>query len=203
MSDRQLVLKRVRASTRHRVDHPGPHQPPELPGGWGTFAAALEGAGGRVHGPFDSGQLAGRLSAWLEQRADGGRVVAVEAAASRLGPGPWELAEVEADPHSFEGTAVAVLLGGVAVAENGAVAVEGRLAPQRALPFLCRHLVLLVSTDAVVPDLHTAFHRLPNDALAHHHLTWISGPSKTADIEQTLVYGAHGPLTLDVFGMEP
>jgi L-lactate dehydrogenase complex protein LldG len=33
---------------------------------------------------------------------------------------------------------------------------------------------------------------------ALHHVTWMSGPSKTADIEQTLVIGAHGVCALAV-----
>ena len=61
------------------------------------------------------------------------------------------------------------------------------------------------SVEERVEDLHAAFAALPPDALAGHHLTWISGPSKTADIEQTLVLGAHGPRALAVlgFGAEP
>ena len=201
MSDRAFVLERLRRATRRRVPHPGLHPPPALPGGWETFAAALRGAGGEAHGPFDPQRLTDRMRSLASERSRSGRIVAVEAAASQLGAGPWELASVDAEPHSFDAVEVAILLASVGVAENAAVAIEGRVAPQRALPFLTRHLLLLLRVDHISPDLHSAFARLPADALFHHHLTWISGPSKTADIEQTLVYGAQGPLTLDVFGI--
>ena len=56
--------------------------------------------------------------------------------------------------------------------------------------------MVLVPATALVADLVTAQARLP--VPPPHHLTWMSGPSKTADIEQTLVVGAHGSRSLTV-----
>ena len=80
------------------------------------------------------------------------------------------------------------------------MAVAGAFAPHRALHFLCQRLVLLLPVERIVPDMHAAIADLAAEAPREHHLTWISGPSKTADIEQALVYGAHGPLALAVVG---
>jgi L-lactate dehydrogenase complex protein LldG len=93
---------------------------------------------------------------------------------------------------------LALANGRLAVAENGAVAVLGADVRERALLHLAERLILVVPATGLVPDLHSAFRALPVDALDAHHLTWIAGPSKTADIEQTLVHGAHGPRALAV-----
>jgi L-lactate dehydrogenase complex protein LldG len=104
--------------------------------------------------------------------------------------------DVGADPHSFADVAVAILVGATPVAENGAIALAGSEARPRALHVLCERLIVLVDPDEVVPEMHAAFARIPDGALAHHHYTWVSGPSKTADIESVLVIGAHGPRAL-------
>src|SRR5262249_6899687 len=104
-------------------------------------------------------------------------------------------------PHAAADVALAILCGTLAVAENGAVGLEGREASPRALPVLCEHLVLLIEIRRIVPDMHAALAQLPEGALAHHHFTFVAGPSKTADIEGELVLGAHGARSLSVFGV--
>jgi L-lactate dehydrogenase complex protein LldG len=90
---------------------------------------------------------------------------------------------------------VAILQGEFAVAENGAVWVERFIL--RALPFITQHLVLIVEKTELAPTMHEAYQRIGKKELPMFGL-FISGPSKTADIEQSLVYGAHGARTLTV-----
>jgi L-lactate dehydrogenase complex protein LldG len=104
---------------------------------------------------------------------------------------------LEKDPRAFEDVSVAILAGHFCVAENGAVWITEENMGDRVLPFICEHLVLVVSASAVCGSMHDAYERI--GLSGHNFGTFIAGPSKTADIEQSLVLGAHGPKTLTIF----
>ncbi len=95
------------------------------------------------------------------------------------------------DPHHLENVDFAVLRGELAVAENGAVWITDEHLRHRVLFFLCQHLALVVPLRDLVPHMHAAYERI--SVGAKQFGAFISGPSKTADIEQSLVIGAHGP----------
>ncbi|MCY2968565.1 MAG: LUD domain-containing protein [Planctomycetota bacterium] len=95
-----------------------------------------------------------------------------------------------ADPHDVEDVWLAVLPGEFAVAENAAVWFLGRRLKHRVVPFITQHLVLVVPRDQVVNNMHEAYDRLKFGTVEFG--VFLSGPSKTADIEQSLVIGAHG-----------
>lgn len=81
------------------------------------------------------------------------------------------------------------------VAENGAVYLESNDVSERAAIVLAEHIVVLVSRQTIVPTMHEAVSQLHAGA----GCSWfLSGPSKTADIEQSLVIGAQGSRTLRV-----
>jgi L-lactate dehydrogenase complex protein LldG len=101
-------------------------------------------------------------------------------------------------PHQLEGVDLGIIEGEFGVAENGAVWVPGRnLGPQRAIYVISEHLVLIVPAGQIVHTMQHAYDRIrferPGFGL------FISGPSKTADIEQSLVIGAHGPRSCTLF----
>ncbi len=77
------------------------------------------------------------------------------------------------------------------VAENGAIWVEPSADMERSSIFLAEHLVIEVPKSELVDDMHEAYQRLKGREFSYG--TFISGPSKTADIEQSLVIGAQGP----------
>jgi L-lactate dehydrogenase complex protein LldG len=101
-----------------------------------------------------------------------------------------------ADPHDLNDVDFCVLPGELGVAENGAVWVCERGTPHRAAWFLAQHTALVLTASAIVHNMHDAYERIsvggPGFAL------FISGPSKTADIEQALVIGAQGPRSCTV-----
>lgn len=103
----------------------------------------------------------------------------------------------QTDPHSLENVYLAIIKSSLAVAENGAVWVTSRETKVRVLPFICEHLAVIVPKDKIVPTLHEAYTLL--EISDHDFGTFIAGPSKTADIEQSLVLGAHGPKSMTVF----
>ena len=108
-----------------------------------------------------------------------------------------ELLSAKVDPHSYEDVELAVIKAHFAVAENGAVWLTDELMCQRIIPYICQHLAVVISADSIVPTLHEAYEKI--GAGDYGFGGFIGGPSKTADIEQALVLGAHGPLTMTVF----
>lgn len=90
----------------------------------------------------------------------------------------------------------AVMPAAFAVAENGALWLNEKQMGIRALPFICEHLVLVVNEGEIVANMHEAYERITG--YLEGFGVFIAGPSKTADIEQSLVIGAHGPKSLTV-----
>jgi L-lactate dehydrogenase complex protein LldG len=68
--------------------------------------------------------------------------------------------------------------------------------PHRAIYFIAQHVALVVPASRVVHNMHEAYERLRFERAGYG--CFISGPSKTADIEQSLVIGAHGARSLTV-----
>lgn len=101
---------------------------------------------------------------------------------------------------SLEDLEAAVIQGEFAVAENSAIWVTHASVKIRVLPFICQHLVVVLQRDAIINNMHEAYERIGNDGYGFG--VFIAGPSKTADIEQSLVLGAHGPKSMTVFLMD-
>ena len=95
------------------------------------------------------------------------------------------------DPHTLKDVDLAIIKGEFAVAENGAVWVKEADARHRALYFIAQKLMIVVPKGEVVHSMHEAYTKVSFDAKDIFGI-FISGPSKTADIEQSLVIGAHG-----------
>ena len=101
------------------------------------------------------------------------------------------------DPHQLQDIDFAVLPGHFAVAENAAVWVTDEGVPHRAIYFIAQHVALVVPATEIVHNMHEAYERLRFETSGFG--CFVSGPSKTADIEQSLVIGAHGARSLTVF----
>ena len=101
------------------------------------------------------------------------------------------------DPHVTETVDFAVLPAQFAVAENGALWVTDENVKHRAIYFICQHLAFIVPRNQILSNMHQAYERLSFGQ--QQFGAFISGPSKTADIEQSLVIGAHGPKSTVVY----
>ena len=112
----------------------------------------------------------------------------------------FELISATADPHTYDDVELAIIKAHFSVAENGAVWLTEEVMGQRIIPYICQHLAVIVNADSILPTLHEAYEKI--GAGEYGFGGFIGGPSKTADIEQALVLGAHGPLTMTVFIMK-
>ena len=95
-------------------------------------------------------------------------------------------------PHQWNDVDIAIVPGELAVAESAAVWVSNADNRYRSVYFLTQKLVLLVPRHAIVDTMRDAYDRI--SVREHGFGGFISGSSRTADIEQSLVMGAHGAM---------
>jgi L-lactate dehydrogenase complex protein LldG len=171
------------------AEHPGSEGPWQTFGDRvATFRERLEAAAGECVAVADESRLAEAVAAIVRERS-ASRVLSLVAAVPSIGAAPR-------DPHDVDGVGLAVLEAGIGVAENGAVWItDGGLAP-RSVFSLPEHLAVVLRSGAIVDQMHDAYARLSFAGPGFG--CFLSGPSKTADIEQALVIGAHGARTLTV-----
>lgn len=101
------------------------------------------------------------------------------------------IANDEEDPHNLKHIDLAIVKGEFAVAENVAVWLKNPENRHRSLYFIAQNIVIVVKKSDIVNNMHEAYERLNFEDSGYG--VFVSGPSKTADIEQSLVIGAHGP----------
>ena len=189
MSSREFILDRVRRS------QPAPLPLPEVPtfdrplaSLQKTFGAALTRMGGAVA----EAPSQGSLDALIRERFPQARVICSatpEVAGTRA-------IESVRHPADLEDVDVGVVRAVFGVAETGSVWLSEREFVINALGFLSQHLVVLLDPQAIVPNLHHAYHH--RGFFDASYAVLMTGPSATADIEGVLIRGAQGIRTLTV-----
>ncbi|MEI6072584.1 MAG: LUD domain-containing protein [Verrucomicrobiae bacterium] len=220
MNEREIILGRIREAIRTLAPIPGDHPiserdaaahiPEWLPRVGESFEdrlALFRTNAADLKAAFvllDSPEL---LYAKLREiaAAEGWKKVASHAsgltdpACAALGL-PVLLTDSGFSPHDMESCDAGISACDALIAQTGSVLVTSQSAGGRALSVLPPHHVVLASRDQLLPDLPSAFALLKTKyAPAYPSLiSFITGPSRTGDIERILVLGAHGPKKLTI-----
>lgn len=192
MSSRAAILGAVQKNAAP----PKPLPTLELPAGAATyepvdkFTEVLTSIGGRVVPLWPGDDLYITIS---QVYADTGSIV------TTLRDAPYDAVPpaAQGEPQVLAPVEVALLPATMGVAENGAVWLTEAQYGIRVLPFICQHLAVVLRADSIVANMPDAYEQIAGQDYGFG--VFIAGPSKTADIEQSLVLGAHGPKTMTVF----
>lgn len=193
MSSREKILSKIKANKPTLLDLPNididffVDETDELT----QFKKMVEVVGGNLISIKSKSELCSKITALFPEAKNNYSHIIDCAEINSI-----HLTEIQS-PHELEDLDVLVLEGTVGVAENGAIWLSGQGIPVRVLPFITKHLVLVLSEENIVATQHHAFEEITN--LDFDYGLFISGPSKTADIEQSLVIGAQGALSLTIF----
>lgn len=205
MGSREKILAQLRSQELPNQDLP------DLSGPWiaydslaEQFAKALQFIGGACHFVASLDEAREHLQSKPEFQV----AKQITSLVPDLLPGNIDEKQSD-DPHQLETLDFAIVPGEFGVAENGAIWLWDAAIRHRVLLFITQHLVLVISANQIVPTMHHAYERLSFDHASlggnlgtpsHNKFgAFIAGPSKTADIEQSLVIGAHGPRSLTVY----
>lgn len=154
------------------------------------FMSTLESIGGKVYELSNIGELESRIN---EEEGRGNLVVNT---INALAGGKQGIEKLRSAAQ-LEPVYTTYISGTLGVAENGAVWIRESQMINRLLPFICQHLVIVLEKDKIVSTMQDAYATI--NCFEEGFGAFIAGPSKTADIEQALVIGAHGARSLTVF----
>jgi L-lactate dehydrogenase complex protein LldG len=189
MSSRESILQKVKAAQPSLLPLPEIGHQERNVDAVKSFKTVLESIGGKVVFLKEDENIAEKIvSLFPEAKRIVSSITSVE---------QYFLAEYKnLLHHSLQDVDVSIIEAQFGVAENGAVWVTEDDLKIRVLPFICEHLVAVVDAKSLVPTMHEAYARI--GSMDYGFGGFIAGPSKTADIEQSLVLGAHGPKTMTV-----
>ena len=102
--------------------------------------------------------------------------------------------------QALNGTNVGIIRGKFGVAENGCIWIPQTM-KEKAVCFISENLIILLPKSQIVNNMHEAYKRIEFDETYDGYGTFISGPSKTADIAQVLVMGAQAARSVTILLM--
>lgn len=178
---KEELLQKLRRNTREQYDMPGSHIAGiTYPDAVAQFVEASKAVGANVL----IAQAGESLDSIVRRAYPEAKVIAsniAELSIATINPDTVEEAQ------QLNGTDVGVVRGQIGVAENGCVWIPQSMR-QKAVCFIAEQLVIVLPKSGIVDNMHQAYDciQMPDTGLG----CFISGPSKTADIEQALVMGA-------------
>lgn len=193
MSSRDSILNKVKEAQPSLLPLPEPNEARKESGSLEHFQNVLQSIGGSVAFIKEGESIAEKIAALFPGVK---RVVSSITSVEQ-----YFFKEYKSLPHhSLQDVDVAIIEASFGVAENGAIWVTEDDTKIRVLPFIGEHLVAVLQAVDLVPTMHEAYSRIANEDYGFG--VFIAGPSKTADIEQSLVLGAHGPKSMTVLIVE-
>ena len=184
MSNKDDILKRYRANVREKFDMPdlsdikGVTYPEPLV----QFVKMSEMVGGQVI-EVDPGRDINVLIKELFPEAKEFASNLPEITIATRNP------DTVGRARDLNGTDVGIIRGKFGVAENACIWIPQTM-KEKAVCFISENLVILLPKSQIVNNMHEAYRRIEFDKEYDGYGTFISGPSKTADIAQVLVMGA-------------
>ena len=184
MSNKEDILKRYRANVREKYDMPdlSDIQAITYPDPLVQFIKMTESVGGHVI-EVKEGQ---DINAIVKELYPDAKEIASnlpEITIATRNPDTVGCA------NDLNGTDVGVIRGQFGVAENACVWIPQQM-KEKAVCFISENLIILLPKSQIVNNMNEAYKRIEFDKTYDGYGTFISGPSKTADIAQVLVMGA-------------
>ena len=184
MSNKDDILKRYRANVREKYDMPdlSDIKATTYPNPLVQFVKMTEMVGGQVI-EVDPGRDINVLIKELFPDA------------KEISSNLPEITIVTRNPDTvgrardLNGTDVGIIRGKFGVAENACIWIPQTM-KEKAVCFISENLIILLPKSQIVNNMHEAYKRIEFDNEYDGYGTFISGPSKTADIAQVLVMGA-------------
>jgi len=172
MTTKEEILSKLNDTTPPALEYVAPYS--QYDNLVKVFTQNLQNAGGKVYHHTDIDSIYPKLSCVID---------------TQNYEGDLELS-------TLEQTELLILYPKLAVAQNGAVWIEPSSYPKELIT-LTQHIAIILDSKDIVSNMQEAYERVDVSTLSTG--IFLSGPSKTADIEQALVIGAHGAVSLSVF----
>ena len=192
MSNKEDILKRYRENVKVKYDMPSLDDIKAItyPDPLVQFIKMSESVGGQVI-EVDSGRDINKLIKDLYPEAKEIASNLPEITIATRNP------DTVGRARDLNGTDVGVIRGMFGVAENGCIWIPQQM-KEKAVCFISENLVILMPKSEIVNNMHEAYKRIEFDKEYDGYGTFISGPSKTADIAQVLVMGAQAARSVTV-----